>query len=221
MIIKVLVCILCIVLPVFAMELGFGFAGNIGIGFSKWEIDVRDPQAQLLADHLSSSELTFGLGPTFSFWFNKNFGLNMGVQYSWYDYNYTYDYATTAEAIEWKWSYNNLIFPVNLKIGLPLGKNRAFIGAGFLIFKQLNGKMSGLFWGDDWETENVPDEYLETNILPRFLIGAEFYTGDVGYQTCINYHYGLDGVDERFEGSPNTTHHVIVSFGVLYYVGRS
>ncbi len=221
MIIKVLVCVLCVVLPIFAMEFGFGVAGNVGIGVSKWEHDIRSPEGQLLADHLSSRKPTFGLGPTFNFWFNKNFGLNIGVQYSWYDYNYTYDYATTAEAIEWKWSYRNLILPANLKIGIPFGGNRVFIGCGFLVFKQLNGEMGGFMWGDSLETEDVPNDYLETNILPRFLIGSEFYTGNVGYQTCINYHYGLDGVDERFEGSPNTTHHMTVSIGVLYYFKRS
>lgn len=217
---RLLVCIICVVLPGFAMQVGFGVTGNAGMGFSRWETAIVDAQGQPITDHLSSRQPVYGFGPTMNFWFNKTYGLNIGVQYSWYKYNYTYDYTTSSEAIEWRWNYKNLLFPVDLKIGIPLGQHRVFVGGGVLLFKQLSGEMNAVFWGQSTETENIPDENLETGILPRGLAGAEFHLGNIGFQTLINYHYGLHGVDNRFAGSPISTHHLTTSLGVLYYFGK-
>ena len=140
MIIKILVLIMCLVLPAQAMEFGFGGAGNAGMGFSRWEIDIVDPFGDPLTDHLYSCEPIFGLGTVVNFWFNENFGLNIGVLYSWYNYNYTYNYVTNAEAIEFSWSIQSLILPADIKIAIPFGKNRAFIGGGVMVCKQLMGK---------------------------------------------------------------------------------
>ena len=217
MIIKTLVIIMCLVLPAQAMEFGFGGAGNVGMGFSRWEIDVVDPLANHVTDHLSSREPVFGSGPMVNFWFNDNFGLNIGFQYSWFNYNYTYDYATSSEAYEWRESFQNLILPSNLIIAIPFGKNRAFIGGGILVFKQLNGKLSITAWGDDMVVQNISNENLETGVLPRVLIGAEFCSGNISYQTTFDYYHGLDGL---FTGPGISTHHLSLTVAVLYYPGK-
>mgnify|MGYP001122715110 CR=1 FL=1 len=154
------------------------------------------------------------------FWFNDNFGLNIGLQYGWYNYNYTYDYATSEAAIEQRWRFNNLILPIGLKIAIPFWKNRAFVGGGVIVFKQLSGELSGICWGQDIEVQNIANEYLKTGVLPRFLVGAEFHPGNIGYQFLIDYYYGLNGVDERYDGSSTSTHHLIFNVGILYYLGK-
>ncbi|MCK4233186.1 outer membrane beta-barrel protein [candidate division WOR-3 bacterium] len=217
MLIKTLVLITCAVLPIQAMEFGIGAVGNIGIGFSRYETDVRDETANLVTDHLSSRAPVFGLGPMVNFWFNDNFGLNMCLQYSLYNYNYTYDYATSEAAIELRWSIQSLILPADLKIAIPFGKNRAFIGGGVIVSKQLKGKEGGIIWGNDLEAWNMRSEELKTDFLLRALIGVEFCSGNIGYQTSIDYYQGLYPL---FVEPWASTHHLSLSFAVLYYPGK-
>ena len=49
-------------------------------------------------------------------------------------------------------------------------------------------------------------------------MGAEFCSGNIGYQTSIDYYHGMDGV---FTGPWVSTHHLSLSFAVLYYPGKS
>jgi hypothetical protein len=218
MFVRILALIACAVLPARATELGIGAVGNIGMGFSRYEIDIRDPQANIVSDHLSSREPSFGLGPMVNVWFNDNFGLSMCLQYNWYNYNYTYDYSMNEDAIEERWSIQSLILPADLKIAISYGRNRAFIGGGVILAKQLAGKAGAIIWGNEHEDWNMESEELKTEFLLRAVIGSEFfYSGNIGYQTSIEYYHGMDVL---FIEPDVSTHHLSLNFAVLFYPGK-
>jgi hypothetical protein len=216
---RILVFLVCTALPAQAMEFGFGAVGNIGMGFSRYDADIRDPQANIVSDHLSSRGPCFGLGPVVNFWFNDNLGLSMALQYEWYNYSYTYDYSSNESAIERRWSIQSLLLPADLRAAIPYGeKNRVFIGGGVMVGKQLSGKAGGMIWGSELEDWDLESKELKTEFLLRAVLGAEFfYSGNIGCQTSIEYYRGMDG---SFVEPDASTHHLSIDFALLYYPGK-
>lgn len=217
--VKIILGFLLFYLTLSAMEFEIGIGANLGMGFSKYDINVIDPEGNLLADHLASREPNFGMESTIQFWFTKTWGIQTGLQYGWYNYNYTYDYRTGAEAIVYKWNYKSLIFPIELILGFPIGKNRFVIGSGLIVSKQLKGERSGKVWGMNLETEELADDLLKTSVHPKILIGAELLSGNIRLQPSVSYIYGLDGVDKQFD-SGCSTHHILAGISILYVVGK-
>lgn len=216
-----MVLFFCAILPVKATDFGIGVAGNIGMAFSEYKLSIVDENGNIITDHLSSREPAFTLGPEMELKFNNIFSLNLSLQYGRYNYNYTYDYATSSDAIEMEWHYTNLIFPVSLKFTPKSFKNIIYIGGGIILYKQLSGEFRGNVWGHKTGIQEVPNEYLRTGIIPQLLLGAEFHSDKIGYQTSINYYYGIDGVDLLFDDSSSTsTQHLSLNISILYYFNK-
>jgi hypothetical protein len=221
MLIRIMVLLACAVLPAQAMEFGIGGVGNIGMGLSRDEIEIRDPNANVLSDHLSSREPVFGLGPMVNMWFSDFAGFDLCLQYCWHTYNYTYDYTSSEGAIESRLSIQSLLLPTDLKIAIPYGgKNRAFLGGGIIAYKQLRGKEGGIYFGDDIGERNIPSEELKTAILPRAIIGTEFlYSGDIGFHIFIDYYRGMDAY--VYTGPSVSTYHLNINLAILFYPGKN
>lgn len=214
---KILISVFLIIFPMFAVEIGLGIVGNAGLGFSRWKMDIIDASGTFLTDHLQSNEPVFNVGPSANMWFTDNLGIRASVQYGFYNYNFTYDYTSSSHTIEWKWNYKNLIIPIMLTFGIPTGRNRIVIGAGFSICRQMSGQTSGIMWGQDLPVDNLLEDVLETTVAPEFLIGAEFSNNQIKICTSINYLYGLDGVGEQL-ATEITNHLFAVNLGVFYYL---
>lgn len=211
---KLLISITAMTLPLLALEFNFGITGSAGFGVSRWEMDIYS-NGTFLADHLQSNEPVFNLGAMTNVMFTENIGIRTGLQYGWYNYNYTYDYTTSSHSIEWKWSYKNLILPTELVFGIPIGKHKIIMGAGLIVCKQLEGKMSGIAGGIDPPVEEIPKNYLETTIAPQFFIGIEFSKERFILSPTISYSYGLDGLGKEF-ATEISTHYVMINLAVLY-----
>lgn len=198
-------------LPLFSMEFNIGIVGHAGYGMSRWKMDIYDANGTFLADHLQSNEPVFNLGAMTNVMFTENIGISAGLQYGWYNYNY----STNSDALEWKWSYENLILPTGLVFGIPTGKHKIIMGAGLIVCKQLEGKMSGIAGGIDPPVEEIPKNYLETTIAPQLFIGVEFLKERFILSPTISYSYGLDGLGKEF-ATEISTHYVMINLAVLH-----
>jgi len=205
------VVILIFSLPCFAVEYNVGIDGAVGIGISRWQVDVINSVGEYITDHLDSKEPIYQAGLAISVWLTETFGIQTGLQYGWYNYNYSYESAVSTLVSEWK--YNNLLVPIHLTYGIPVAGNRLVIGAGFSICRQLSGMPLGpeLY-------ASVPDSLLGTTVGPVALVGYEIHTRNMWVFPSFRYVYGIDGLSDRLveSGTIRYKHYLMLGVGLFY-----
>jgi len=173
-------------LPVLAVEYCPGIVFHGGFASSSW-------------GSLTSTEPAYGLGLGLNVWFTDRIGIHTGIQYAWYYYEYEH---TTNE-----WSCGNLLLPIDLFYGIPVGNNKVVFGTGFAICKTLNAKGAVGFI----TPIAIPDSTLETNIGPEFMLGMEMNFQSICILPSIKYAYGLDGPSNKYwDRGEETSHHYIL-----------
>jgi hypothetical protein len=212
---KIILVIIAMILPSFSLELFVGPAGGIGIGLSRWGMDIIAHDGTYQSDHLSSREPNFNLGLGVDLWLTKKLGIQTGFHYSTNNYNYTYNYTDNSHAFEWKWNYRNVVIPMICIFGIPVKRNKLVLGTGIAICKQMSGQEGGIMWGINMPTEDIPDNLLETSIAPGILIGMEFAAERIIICPSITYQYGLDGISKEF-ASEITSHYFNLNLSIFY-----
>lgn len=186
-----------------------GIDGAVGVGISRWELEVYTLEGVYLTDHLDSKEPIYEIGLSFKMWLTEKFGIQTGLQYGWYNYDYTYESAASTLVSEWKCT--NLLVPIHLMYGIPVTGNRLVIGAGISICRQLSSK----YGGPEYHV-SIPDSLLETTVGPLALVGYEIHTGNMCIFPSFRYVYGIDGVSDQVMGSINYKHYLLMRLGLLY-----
>ena len=183
---RILFAALLVLLPVFASEYCAGILSQAGVAQSSW-------------GSLTSVEPAYGLGLGLNIWVTNRVGIHTGLQYAWYYYEY--------ETVTQEWSCGNLILPIDLLYGIPIGKNKIVFGAGFAICKALNAKGAvGVI-----TPISVPDSLLETNIGPELMLGMEINFQSICLLPLLKYAYALDGPSSKYwDREEDTSHHYIL-----------
>ncbi|UCD05278.1 MAG: outer membrane beta-barrel protein [candidate division WOR-3 bacterium] len=204
--------ILIFSLPCFAVEYNVGLAGAVGLGISRWEGEFYNFEGVYIGDRLDSEEPIYQAGLALSAWITETLGMQSGLQYGWYNFQYSHTSATTS--VDYAgWKVNNLLIPVHLMYGIPLGKNRMVIGAGISICRQLSATSSG-----PEHYVEVPDSLLETTVGPQVSIGYEMRAGGVSIFPSFSYVYGIGGLSDQLVYSTGSisNHYFMLCLGLLY-----
>lgn len=182
----IILAVLLVSLPVFAVEYCPGIICHGGFAPSSW-------------GSLTSTEPAYQLGLGINVWFTDRVGIQTGIQYGWYYYEYEH---TTNE-----WSCGNLLLPIDLLYGIPFGNNKIILGAGLAICRTLNATGAVGFI----TPISVPDSILETKIGPEFMVGMAIDFQSICVIPSINYAYGLDGPSNKYwDREEDTSHHYIL-----------
>jgi len=183
---RILLALFLFILPVFAVEYCAGIISHGGMVPSRW-------------GSLTSSEPAYQLGLGLNIWFTNKIGVHTGLQYAWYYYEY--------EPVTLEWSCGNLLLPVDLIYGIPIGKNKIVLGAGFAICKTLNATGAVGFI----TPISVPDSILETNIGPELMVGMEINFQSICLFPSIRYAHALNGPSNKYwDREEETSHHYIL-----------
>jgi hypothetical protein len=181
-----LLAIILVSLPVFAVEYCAGIISHGGFSPSRW-------------GSLKSSEPAYGLGLGLNIWFTSRIGIHTGLQYAWYYYEY--------EPVTLEWSCGNLLLPIDLLYGIRTGNNKIILGAGLAICKTLNATGAVGFI----TPISVPDSILDTNIGPELMVGMEMNYQSICLIPSVKYAYALDGPSNRYwDRQEETSHHYIL-----------
>jgi hypothetical protein len=187
-------------LPVSAIEFSTGIISHAGLAHSVLSLSQQST--------FNSNKPFFQLGLGITAWIVKDFGIQTGLQYGWY--NYDYDHIPYGG----EWDCRNLIIPVDLVYGIRIGSNKIVIGGGFAVCKQLaaTGKVGFI------TPVKLPDELLETTFGPGLLLGIEFHVGRMVLFPSFKYTYGLDGVSDEFPTIDGdvSNHYLLMGLGILY-----
>lgn len=179
-------------LPVFAAEYCVGIISHTGLAPSRW-------------GSLTSNEPAYQLGLGINIWLTKKVGIHTALQYAWYHYDY--------DSITLEWSCGNLLLPVDVMYGIPIGNNKIVIGAGLAICKRLDVRGSvGFITPID-----IPDGLLETNIGPELMVGMELNVQSICLLPSIRYAYALDGPSNTYwdRGEETSHHYILLGFAMM------
>lgn len=197
---NIVIIVTIISLPVSAIEFNAGFTGHVGLAHSQLSTSQGGT--------FKSDEPVFQLGLGLTFWMTDNLGIQTGVQYGWYNYDYAH--------IEYggEWDCRNLIIPVDLAYGFPIGSNKIVIGGGIAVCKQLAATGTVGFI----TPVEIADSLLKTTIGPELLLGFELHLSRVVLFPSFKYAYGLDGVNNEFPTIDGYVpkHYFLPGFGIFY-----
>lgn len=197
---SIVIGVLVMSLAVSAIEFNAGVIGHAGLAHSQLSTTEQNT--------FKSNEPVFQLGFALNLWMMDNFGIQTGVQYGWYNY----DYAHIPYGGEW--DCRNLIIPVDLLYGIPMGNHKVVAGGGFAVCKQLAATGTAGFI----TPVEIADSLLKTAIGPELLIGVELHGGHMVLFPSFKYAYGINGVSDEFPSIDGDVpkHYFLLGLSLFY-----